>query len=125
MQAIEAVRAAEARLRAAQFASDVAGLEALLADDLVFIAPDGRRMRKPDDLAVHASGQLRFQRLEVEDEHFHPVGDTVVAFVRARVAGEMAGEGFAGVGVWTRVWRAGSDGWRLAAAHCAAFPEGL
>jgi ketosteroid isomerase-like protein len=124
MDGIEGAKTAEAGLRRAQFASDVAGLDALLADDLVFIAPDGRRMRKADDLAVHASGQLRFTRFELEEEHFHPVGDTVVAFVRARVAGEMAGEGFAGTGVWTRVWRKGGDGWRLAAAHCAAFPEG-
>jgi hypothetical protein len=33
----------EARLRAAQLAADVAALDVLIADDLLFVGPDGRR----------------------------------------------------------------------------------
>jgi ketosteroid isomerase-like protein len=122
MTDLEAVRDAEARLRAAQLAGDTAALAALLDDDLSFIGPNGRRMHKADDLALHASGRIRFSRFDLEDEHLQPVGDCVVAMVRAQVAGVMDGESFTATGVWTRVWRRARDGWRLAAAHVSAFP---
>ena len=112
MTQLEAVRTAEARLRAAQFASDVAALAPLLDEALVFIAPNGERMGKADDLAAHASGRIRFWRLEVTDEHLQPVGDCVVAMVRAHVAGTMDAEPFSATGVWTRVWRRAGGGSR-------------
>jgi len=119
----EAVAAAEARLLAAQFASDVDALDALLADELVFVAPDGRFMTKADDLEAHRSGALRFERFDLIERRLQPAGDCVVAMVQARIGGRWNGEPFGGRGVWTRVWRPDGDGWVVAAAHCANLAD--
>src|SRR4029078_9352408 len=44
------------RLREAQLSPDVAALDVLLAEDLLFAGPDGRLATKSDDLKAHASG---------------------------------------------------------------------
>jgi len=43
----------EARLRAAQLQADVAALDALLAETLLFTGPDGTLGTKQQDLAAH------------------------------------------------------------------------
>jgi hypothetical protein len=51
--------ACEARIRAAQLAADVAALDALIVEDLLFTGPDGNLGTKAQDLAAHGSGAVR------------------------------------------------------------------
>jgi uncharacterized protein DUF4440 len=51
----------EARLRAAQLSADVAALDALLAETLLFTGPDGSFGRRQQDLAAHGSGAVPFR----------------------------------------------------------------
>jgi hypothetical protein len=53
----------EARLRAAQLAADVVALDALIAEDLLFVGPDGRLATKSQDLEAHATDCLPRLRL--------------------------------------------------------------
>ncbi|MFI7708770.1 nuclear transport factor 2 family protein [Nonomuraea sp. NPDC049480] len=59
--------AAERRLQQAQLASDVAKLDRLIDDRLVFTGPDGRHYTKQDDLELHRSGWQSMTRVEQED----------------------------------------------------------
>src|SRR5690606_37559149 len=52
--------ALEARLRAAQLAADVAALDALIAEELLFTGPDGQLATKAQDLAAHGWRLVRF-----------------------------------------------------------------
>lgn len=58
------VQSAELAIRRAQLASDVAALDTLLDDALVFTGPDGAIYAKRDDLDVHRSGVIKTTQLE-------------------------------------------------------------
>ncbi len=64
----------EGRLRAAQLAADVAALDALIAEDLLFVGPDGRLATKSQDLEAHATGVVRFREHVPEELRVRRVG---------------------------------------------------
>jgi ketosteroid isomerase-like protein len=82
----------EAQFRAAQLGADVAALERLIADELLFTGPDGELGTKAQDLAAHSSGAVRFRAHEPEELRIRRVGaDVAVTALRARLAVEVAG----------------------------------
>jgi hypothetical protein len=116
---------AEARLRAAQLAADVAALDALIADALLFTGPDGRLGTKAEDLAAHASGAVRIRAHEPEELRVRPVTpDVAVSALRARLVVEVGGATVSGTFRYTRVWaREGGDArWRVVGGHVSQVP---
>jgi ketosteroid isomerase-like protein len=108
--------ALEAELRAAQLAADVAVLDRLIADELLFAGPDGQLGTKAQDLDAHGSGVVRFRVHEPEELRVRRVGaDVAIASLRARLAVEVMGKLAEGTYRYTRVW-AREDGrtWRVA-----------
>ncbi|HJU88507.1 MAG TPA: nuclear transport factor 2 family protein [Gemmatimonadaceae bacterium] len=114
------LRACESALREAQLASDVAALDRLLDDALVFTGPDGALYGKEDDLDAHRRGAIRITRLEPSDERIQRFGAIAVVSVRMEMKGTFQGSEFAGPFRYTRVWRAHGDGWRIVAGHVSA-----
>jgi hypothetical protein len=114
------LRACEAALRQAQLTSDVAALDRLVDDALVFTGPDGAIYGKPDDLDAHQNGMVRITRLEPSDERIQRFGSVAVVSVRMEMAGSFRGATFAGPFRYTRVWCERRDGWRVVAGHVSA-----
>jgi hypothetical protein len=115
---VEALRAAERRLQRAQLASDVAALDRLIDDRLVFTGPDGGLYSKQDDLHVHRSGRQSMTRVNEEDLAVLVVGGTGVTWFLGTLEGTLAGEPFLARVRYTRTWILDEDkGWRLIAAH--------
>jgi ketosteroid isomerase-like protein len=112
----------EARLRAAQLAADVAALDALIAEDLLFVGPDGRLATKSQDLEAHATGVVRFREHVPEELRVRRVGSGVaVTSLRARLAVEVAGALNRGTYHYTRVWARDDAGdWRVVGGHVSA-----
>ncbi|MBY0492489.1 MAG: nuclear transport factor 2 family protein [Gemmatimonadaceae bacterium] len=117
--------ALEAALRRAQLAADVSGLDALLADDLLFTGPDGVVGTKAQDLAAHASGQVRFLGHDPEELRIRRVGPNVaICALSTRLAVEVAGSTVRGRFRYTRVWAREHDRpWRVVGGHVAAVPD--
>lgn len=116
------VATAEARLRDAALAGDVSALDALLADDLVFIDSAGRLLTKPQDLDLHRTGTLKLTRLEFSDYRFLPLGaDAMLVWLRVEAEGTAAGTPFAAALRFTRVWRREGAHWRIASIHATAI----
>jgi ketosteroid isomerase-like protein len=113
----DALRVAEAALRRAQLASDVAALDRLVDDALVFTGPDGAVYGKADDLEAHRNGTVRISRLEPSEERVQRFGSIAVVSVRMEMAGTFKGQAFAGPFRYTRVWCERPDGWRIVAGH--------
>lgn len=114
--------ALEVRLRAAQLDADVAALDDLIADELLFTGPDGQLGTKAQDLAAHGSGTVRFREHDPEELGVRRVGaDVAVTALRARLAVEVAGTLVRGTYRYTRVW-AREDGvrWRVVGGHVSA-----
>jgi ketosteroid isomerase-like protein len=112
----------EARLRAAQLAADVAALDQLISDDLLFTGPDGQLASKAADLEAHRSGAVRFLEHEPDELRARIVNsDAVITSLLARLAVEVSGTVVRGTVRYTRVWAREADGvWRVAGGHVSA-----
>jgi ketosteroid isomerase-like protein len=118
------IAALEARLRAAQLDADVAVLDGLLADQLLFTGPDGQLATKAQDLQAHESGAVRFRAHEPEELRVRRVGDHVaIAALRTRLTVEVAGTLVRGTYRYTRVWAREPGGpWRVVGGHVSEVP---
>jgi ketosteroid isomerase-like protein len=118
--------ALEARIRAAQLGADVAALDRLIAEELLFTGPDGQLGTKAQDLEAHRSGAVRFRVHEPEELRVRRVGaDVAVSALRARLEVEVAGTIVRGTCRYTRVWaREGGGPWRVVGGHVSAVPDG-
>lgn len=110
----------EAALRRAQLAGDVAELDRLLDDELVFTGPDGGLYSKADDLDAYRAGMVSITQLDASDERVQRFGDIAVVSVRMDMSGSFMGAPFSGPFRYTRVWCARPDGWRIVAGHVSA-----
>lgn len=113
---------AEDQLRAAMLAGDVAALDALLADDLLFVSPAGQGVGKSEDLAMHRSGRLRLHRVDTRILSTVAGERTAVTEVEAVVGGTFDGASFEGAYLYTRMWRLDEGRWRVTAALCKEHP---
>jgi ketosteroid isomerase-like protein len=111
--------ALEARLRVAQLDANVAALDSLIADELLFTGPDGQLATKSQDLAAHRSGAVRFRSHDPVELHIRRVNaDVAVTALRARLAVEVAGTLARGTYRYTRVWaRERGGSWRVIGGH--------
>jgi len=118
--------ALEAQLRAAQLDADVAALDRLIADELLFTGPDGQLGTKAQDLAAHGSGTVRFRAHEPEELRIRRIGtDVAVTALRARLVVEVAGVVVQGTYRYTRVWARESGGpWRVVGGHVSELDVG-
>jgi ketosteroid isomerase-like protein len=109
----------ERRLRTAQLSADVAALNVLVSEDLLFAGPDGSLASKAQDLDAHASGVIRFRAHEPEELRVRRVSeDCAMTSLRARLRVEVSGTEVTGVFRYTRVWVREEDGqWRVAGGH--------
>ena len=124
-ETVEQITRREAELRAAQLAANVAALDALISDELLFTGPDGQLGTKAQDLEAHRSGVVRFREHEPEELRVRLVGgDVAVAALRTRLAVEVAGTLHRGTYRYTRVWaREGGGPWRVVGGHVSQVPS--
>jgi|SRR5215510_8897869 len=116
------IRACEARLYAAMFTSDVAELDALIADDLLFAGPTGALATKAMDLELHRTGATKFSEfrpmeleIRVWSEQF------ALASAKIFLRGTYLDQAFAGDYRYTRIWRKGQDGWQIVGGSVTAM----
>lgn len=115
----EQIILAETRLLNAQKNSDVAELDRLLHDDLLFIAPNNEITSKNADLDMHRSGNLKVLASHAEEPLIKTQDDlaTVVVDVHLRV--EFFGQPFEGLYRYMRVWKATNKEWQIVAGSCS------
>jgi ketosteroid isomerase-like protein len=114
----------EADLRRAQLAGDVAALDRLIADELLFTGPDGQLGTKAQDLDAHRSGAVQFREHVPEELRIRSVGtDVAVVALKVMLAVDIAGLPVRGTYRYTRVWaRDRENGWQVVGGHVAPVP---
>lgn len=117
----EELRKAERRLQEAQLAGDVAALDQLLDDRLIFtFGPEGKCYTKQDDLHIHRSGQQTLTKVAEEELTVLVEGHTGVTWFLGTLEGTFAGRPFAARLRYTRTWIFDDGhGWRIVAAHAS------
>lgn len=114
--------AAETRLYAAMLASDVAELDALIADDLLFAGPTGDLATKEMDLELHRTGGTQFRELVPKELDIRVWSeDFALASAKVFLSGTVLGDDFAGDYRYTRVWRKDEKGWQIAGGSVCAM----
>ena len=117
-RALEIVQC-EAAIRVAQLTADIAALDRLISEDLLFTGPDGQLGTKAQDLELHGSGVVRFRAHEPEELQVRFVGEQVaVAALRARLVVNVAGAIHTGTFRYTRIWARENGGpWQVVGGH--------
>lgn len=111
----------EERLRLAMMASDVAELDKLLADDLLFTNHLGHALSKAADLAAHQQHLLAITQLQASERQIRISGAVAVVSVRMQLTGTYHEAETHGDFRFTRVWAPGADGQlQVIAAHSGA-----
>ena len=123
MSVDDQILACEAELRNAQLTGDVAVLDRLLDDLLVFTNIDGTLSSKSDDLSLHRSGRLRITRMDPTDRQLLHLGATSVVSVRMNADAVMDGVAVTATLRYTRIWHRRPDGWRLVAGHMSTVSQ--
>jgi len=113
----------EDRLRQAMLTNDVATLDELIADTLVFTMIDGSVLNKEADLAAHRSGDLKIAAMEPSDQHIQIYGDVAIVAARMQMRGTYAGSNFEGVNRYTPVWLRTRGRWQIIAGHVSEVPS--
>lgn len=103
----------EEQLRIAMLRSDLSALDALIADDLLFVGPDGSVIGKAEDLELHRSGAQRISQLDFSDLLVRAYGGTAVTTVAAILAGTFNEQPFSGHFRYLRTWTKTRAGWQV------------
>jgi ketosteroid isomerase-like protein len=108
------IRDCETRLYAAMLASDVAELDVLIADELLFVGPTGELATKAIDLELHRTGGTKFHEL-VPKELLIRICSDQLAIIAAKISlsGTYLGNDFAGDYRYLRIWGQGKHGWQI------------
>ncbi|WP_416673724.1 nuclear transport factor 2 family protein [Egbenema bharatensis] len=108
----------EEKLRQAMLNSDVAVLDDLIANDLVWTMHTGFVSNKEQDLEAHRSGIFRFTTLDISDRQIHPFSqDCVIVTLKAKIEGILNDQVFSEVYRFTRVWLQRNNRWQIVAGH--------
>jgi len=115
------VRQLEEALRGAMLASDVATLDSLIAEGLIFVGPSGDVFRKEDDLSLHRSGRQKLTKAEWRSVEVVMQGSSAVTLVHASLAGTFDGTEFSGDFQYCRFWATTDVGWRVVGGSVLAL----
>lgn len=125
MEDIADIAHCEQQLRDAMLHSDVAQLDRLLSDGLIFTNQDGARLTKTDDIAAHRSGLLAITALSQAGERsIRRFGDTATVCLTTEVCGAYAGQPFRATLAYSRVWHHQDGRWQVVLAHCSVVASG-
>ena len=111
------VRSLEERLWRAQLSGDVATLDELIADDLLFTGLSGALETKAGDLQQHRSGALKITKLEPLELRVRVIPGGAITSVKMDAAAMVAGKLTHAVLRYTRVWITEGGRWQIAGGH--------
>jgi ketosteroid isomerase-like protein len=116
----EIVAREDALLRAIT-TNDVAQLDDLLHDDLLFNGPDGQTGTKAQDLANYRSGGIQLRRAEASERLIRAIGDDAVVAVTVTLEGSYLGVQVDGRYRYLRVWQRTGGTWRVIGGSVVAL----
>ena len=107
----------EEKLRLAMCSSDVAALESLLAEKLIFTNHLGKIISKAEDIASHREKVFVINYIILSNQKVIDLGNSAVVTTQADISGHYNGQLTAGNFRFTRVWTNGENGWQVIAGH--------
>lgn len=94
----------EEELRFAMLASDVAKLDELIADSLMFIAPNGMIVTKQMDIEAHKSGLQKMTKLSPSEQQIKVYDNCAIVTVKMEIEGTYGDTSISGNYRYIRTW---------------------
>lgn len=113
------IKALEARLVEAMKTNNVAELETLLSDDLIFTGYTGQHFTKAMDIEAHSSGELEIYSIDTSEQVIKIFDDVAVVSVKKEISGNFFGDVSVGIYRYTRIWKQYNGTWQVIAAHAS------
>lgn len=120
---MKTIETLEGNLQQAMLTSDVAALDELIADDLVWTMHIGLVVNKQYDLEAHRSGLFRFTKVDISDRQIHPYGNCVVVTLKVDLVGTYNDQTFSETYRITRIWLQRQNRWQIVAGHVSVLPR--
>ena len=98
--------------------SDIAFLDKILHDDLLFVVPNGSVITKEMDLASHRAGEMVVEEIIPTIEQINIIEDTAVVTVVYDSKGSMLGNPIQGKFRYIRFWKQFPDGLKVIGGSC-------
>lgn len=109
--------ALEEKLRLAMLTSDVERLNELIADSLIFTAPNGMIINKEMDLNGHRLGIQKLSKLELLEQTFQLYDNFAIVTAKMQIDGTFNEECINGIYCYTRIWANFENKWQIAGGH--------
>jgi len=116
----KAVLAAEQAFVDAMIKRDKAGLEKLLADDLIYVHSSSKAESKAEVIQVVTSGSTLYESIEFRDTAVRQYGDVVITTHKAAIKTKQTG--IANLFV-THVWAKQKGNWQFASRQASRLPQ--
>jgi len=117
------IAAFEAARRAAMTSADIGALDALFADDLIWIHANAHANTKSEFLDVINSGRTKYQSIECTDETVRFYGDTALVSGIANIRAHISGEDRHLVNRFTITWAKIGESWKVVNWQSTALPK--
>lgn len=118
MNPLEEIQQAEQKLIQAQLTGDADTLATLLADELVFVGPDGNVYTKAMDLAAHRSRTMYLTALVARESLIQLLSSMAIVSVLIDLQGVFGGQPKSGQFRYLRVWTHRQGTWQIIAGSC-------
>jgi ketosteroid isomerase-like protein len=115
------IEALELELAQAMLANDLATLDRLLSEDLMFTGPNGALVDKAEDLALHRSGDTVFTTYQIDELLIQIYQSIAITNVKVNLAGSFKGTHFAGDYRYLRIYLNRADCWQIIGGQVTAI----
>lgn len=105
----------EEELRVAMIAADVDKLDELLADSLIFIAPQGEPITKQMDLEVQRNKIQKISELIPSEQKIELYNDFAVVTVKMQIKATFGEADISGTYRYIRTWAKSNNRWQIVA----------
>ncbi|MDK2594134.1 nuclear transport factor 2 family protein [Pseudoalteromonas obscura] len=120
---VQHILQAEEALKIAMQKSDIAALDSLLSDQLIFTNHLGQRLSKNDDLDLHRSGLLNINSIDLYNLDLITQQETCVVHTFASITGTYSGQNADGHFAFSRVWAKHGDKWQVISAQSTLLAQ--
>lgn len=111
----------EEELRLGMLAADTQKLDELIADSLIFVAPNGELITKQMDLTVQKNKIQQIYQLDPSDQQIEMYDNFAVVTVKMDIKSTFAGVDISGKYRYIRTWAKINSKWQIVAGSVVAI----
>ncbi|MBD2459477.1 nuclear transport factor 2 family protein [Oscillatoria sp. FACHB-1407] len=115
------VETLEAEFTRAIVEQDIETLDRLIAEDAIFVTPQGIVLNKAQNLALYRSGELKISTYESSEFILQAYDATTLTNSKISIVGKLDEKPFTGIYRYTRVYSKTNNQWQIISSQATAI----